>query len=186
MGQLSQGSGLSGNTVRVTAALFVGVLFRKCLQSHGTRLGFGLGTLTGESCLKNVHCHTDRASWDAILVTVVAFGALMWKKCAQSHSFGLGRVGGGIPLGGGGSANREPGSYIRHQNLQARRCLVSRSRDSQMPFGDPRRSEDRSPTSLSAPFGLRSHNSEWRVFGITCRILGRAFPLHYPLCLDTG
>ena len=36
---------------------------------------------------------------DAILVTVFAFGALMWKKCAQSHSFGLGRVGGG----GGGS-----------------------------------------------------------------------------------
>ena len=77
--------------------------------------GFGFGTLTGESCLKNVHCHTDRASWDAILVTVVAFGALMWKKCAQSHSFGLGRVGGGgdtIGAGGGGSANREPGSYI--------------------------------------------------------------------------
>ena len=67
--------------------------------------GFGFGTLTGESCLKNVHCHTDRASWDAILVTVVAFGALMWEKCAQSHSFGLGRV-------AGGSANREPGSYI--------------------------------------------------------------------------
>ena len=64
--------------------------------------GFGFGTLTGESCLKNVHCHTDRASWDAILVTVVAFGALMWKTCAQSHRFGLGRVGGGIPLGGGG------------------------------------------------------------------------------------
>ena len=58
--------------------------------------GFGFGTLTGESCLKNVHCHTDRASWDAILVTVVAFGALMWEKCAQSHSFGLGRVGGGV------------------------------------------------------------------------------------------
>ena len=58
--------------------------------------GFGFGTLTGESCLKNVHCHTDRASWDAILVTVVAFGALMWKKCAQSHRFGLGRVGGGV------------------------------------------------------------------------------------------
>ena len=57
--------------------------------------GFGFGTLTGESCLKNVHCHTDRVSWDAILVTVFAFGALMWKKCAQSHSFGLGRVGGG-------------------------------------------------------------------------------------------
>ena len=78
--------------------------------------GFGFGTLTGESCLKNVHCHTDRASWDAILVTVVAFGALMWKTCAQSHRFGLGRVGGGGGGyhwgGGGGSANREPGSYI--------------------------------------------------------------------------
>ena len=75
--------------------------------------GFGFGTLTGESCLKNVHCHTDRASWDAILVTVVAFGALMWEKCAQSHSFGLGRVGGGgYHWVGGGSANREPGSYI--------------------------------------------------------------------------
>ena len=63
--------------------------------------GFGFGTLTGESCLKNVHCHTDRASWDAILVTVVAFGALMWKTCAQSHRFGLGRVGGGYHWGGG-------------------------------------------------------------------------------------
>ena len=63
--------------------------------------GFGFGTLTGESCLKNVHCHTDRASWDAILVTVVAFGALMWKTCAQSHRFGLGRVGGGGYHGGG-------------------------------------------------------------------------------------
>ena len=63
--------------------------------------------------MKNVHCHTDRASSDAILVTVVAFGALMWKTCAQSHRFGLGRVGGGggIPWGGG-SANREPASYI--------------------------------------------------------------------------
>ena len=76
--------------------------------------GFGFGTLTGESCLKNVHCHTDRASWGAILVTVVAFGALMWEKCAQSHSFGLGRVGGGGDTigGGGGSANREPGSCM--------------------------------------------------------------------------
>ena len=61
--------------------------------------------------MKNVHCHTDRASWDAILVTIVAFGALMWKTCAQSHRFGLGRVGGGDTIGGG-SANREPGSYI--------------------------------------------------------------------------
>ena len=70
--------------------------------------GFGFGTLTGESCLKNVHSHTDRASWDAILVTVVAFGALMWKKSAQSHRFGLGRVGGGDTNGGWGPANREP------------------------------------------------------------------------------
>ena len=64
--------------------------------------GFGFGTLTGESCLKNVHCHTDRASWDAILVTVVAFGALMRKTCAQSHRFGLGGWGGGDTIGGGG------------------------------------------------------------------------------------
>ena len=79
--------------------------------------GFGFGTLTGESCQKNVHCHTDRASWDAILVTVVAFGALMWKS-VHSHTVSAwgGWGGGGIPLGGGGggggSANREPGSYI--------------------------------------------------------------------------
>ena len=56
---------------------------------------------------KNLHCHTDRASWDAILVTVVAFGALMWKTCAQSHRFGLGRVGGGgDTIGGGGGGRR--------------------------------------------------------------------------------
>ena len=66
--------------------------------------GFGFGTLTGKSCLKTVHCHTDRAPWDAILVTVVAFGALMWTKCAQSHRFGLGRVGGGDTIGGGGGS----------------------------------------------------------------------------------
>ena len=75
--------------------------------------GFGFGTLTGESCLKNVHCHTDRASWDAILATVVAFGALMWKKCAQSHRFGLGRWegGGGDTIGGGGGVG-EPRTGI--------------------------------------------------------------------------
>ena len=75
--------------------------------------GFGFGTLTGESCVKNVHCHTDRASSDAILVTVVAFGALMWKTCAQSHRFGLGRVGGGgIPWGGGVGEPRTGIIYI--------------------------------------------------------------------------
>ena len=67
--------------------------------------GFGFGTLTGESCLKNVHCHTDRASWDAILVT-------MWKKCAQSHSFGLGRVGGGDTIGGRGGRRTENRDHI--------------------------------------------------------------------------
>ena len=117
MGQLSQGSGLSGNTVRVTAALFVGVLFRKCLTVTWDAIlvtvdGFGFGTLTGESCLKNVHCHTDRASWDAILLTVVAFGAFMWKSVHSHTVSALGKWGGGIPLGGGGSVNREPGSYI--------------------------------------------------------------------------
>ena len=110
MGQLSPGSGLSGNAVRVTAALFE-TSCRNPLSEVSTVTwdailvtvdGFGFGTLTGESCLKHVHCHTDRAPWDTILVTVVAFGALMWKKCAQSHRFGLGRVGGGIALGGGG------------------------------------------------------------------------------------
>ena len=67
-----------------------------------------------ESCLKNVHCHTDRASWDAILVTVVAFGALMWKTCAQSYRFGLGRVGGGggYHWGGGGGRRTENRDHI--------------------------------------------------------------------------
>ena len=84
--------------------LVVGYLLPTCLLTIMALLILVTvdGTLTGESCLKNVHCHTDRASWDAILVTVVAFGALMWKKCAQSHSFDLGRVGGGV-------ANRERG-----------------------------------------------------------------------------
>ena len=70
--------------------------------------GFGFGRDVPEKCA------LSHGSWDAILVTVVAFGTLSWKRCAQSHRFGLGRVGGwgGIPLGGGGSANRTPGSYI--------------------------------------------------------------------------
>ena len=81
--------------------------------------GFGFGTLTGESCLKNVHCHTDRASWDAILVTVVAFGALMWKKCAQSHRFGLGRVGVGDTIGGGGVGEPRTGIIYSFGFLEA-------------------------------------------------------------------
>ena len=39
--------------------------------------------------------------WDAILVTDDGFGALMCKKCAQSHRFGL-----GSGLGGGGGWGR--------------------------------------------------------------------------------
>ena len=84
--------------------------------------GFGFGALTGESCLKNVHCHTDRASWDAILVTVAAFGALMWETCAQSHRFGLGRVrGGGDTIGGGGSANRDHIYY--HYGIRSQKTI---------------------------------------------------------------
>ena len=72
--------------------------------------GFGFGTLTGESCLKNVHCHTDRSSWDAILVTVVAFEALMWKKCSvHSHTVSAwGGWGGGDTIWGGGGAVGSP------------------------------------------------------------------------------
>ena len=43
--------------------------------------------------------------WDAILVTDDGFGALMCQKCVQSQ-IRLGEW-----AGGGGSANREPGSY---------------------------------------------------------------------------
>ena len=58
-------------------------------------------------------CGLLRASWDAILVTVVAVGALMGKKCAQSHSFGLGRVGGGgYHWGGGGGRRTENRDHI--------------------------------------------------------------------------
>ena len=86
--------------------------------------GFGFGTLTGESCLKNVHCHTDRASWDAILVTVVAFGALMWKTSAQSHRFGLGRMGGGGGYHWGGGGVGEPRTGIIYIHGVFRPALV--------------------------------------------------------------
>ena len=40
------------------------------------------------------------------------------KKRAQSHRFGLGSVGGGgIPWGGGGSVNREPGSLSTYLSI---------------------------------------------------------------------
>ena len=77
--------------------------------------GFGFGTLTGESCLKNVHCHTVRASWDAILVTVVALGALMPSCGKRVHSHtdsAWGGWGGGDTIGGGGVG--EPRTGIIH------------------------------------------------------------------------
>ena len=64
--------------------------------------GFGFGTLTGESCLKNVHCHTDRDSnrfWSPHVA----------KVCTVTQ-FRLGEGGwggGGIPLGGGGRGRTE-------------------------------------------------------------------------------
>ena len=41
-------------------------------------------------------------------MTVDGFGAATWEKYAQSQGFGIIGPGGG----GGGSANREPGSYM--------------------------------------------------------------------------
>ena len=109
MGQLSQGSGLSGNTVRVTAALFVGVLLSEV-----------------------VYCHMGRDPVDGLRLWHPR-GGVVPEKCALSHGSGvlgrdprdtvtqfrLGEGGGGGGgyhwgggRGGGGSANREPGSYM--------------------------------------------------------------------------
>ena len=61
----------------------------------------------------------------------------MWKTCAQSHRFGLGRVGGGIPLGGGGVGeprNRDHiYTYVRIRKLSTlqvgfRSCALQHSR----------------------------------------------------------
>ena len=84
--------------------------------------GFGFGTLTGQSCLKNVHCHTDRASWDTILVTVVAFGALMWKVVQIRLGEGGGR---GIPLGGGGGRRTENRDHIYyHYGIGSQKTIL--------------------------------------------------------------
>ena len=65
--------------------------------------GFGFGTLTGESCVKNVHCHTDRASWDAILVTVRFWSPHVENVCTVTQiRLGEGGGGGGYHWGGGG------------------------------------------------------------------------------------
>ena len=74
--------------------------------------GFGFGTLTGESCLKNVHCHTDRASWDAILVTVVAFWSPHVEKVCTVTQIWLGEGGGGGYHWGGGGRRTENRDHI--------------------------------------------------------------------------
>ena len=87
---LSQASGLSGNAVLVTVALFKTLMseasFCKSPQAQGSGV-FGTPssrqmTVLGPSC-----------------------------KCAQSHRFGLGSgwVGGGIPLKGGGGGEGRGG-----------------------------------------------------------------------------
>ena len=57
--------------------------------------------------------------WDAILVTDDGFGALMCKKCAQSHRLGLGRgwVGGYHWGGGQRTQNRDHISHIEAGSL---------------------------------------------------------------------
>ena len=132
MGQLSQGSGLSGNAVRVTAALFE-TSYRNPLSEVSTVTwdgilvtvdGFGFGTLTGQSCLKNVHCHTDRASWDTILVTVVAFGALMWKVVQIRLGEG-GGGGGGYHWGEGGGRRTENRDHIdNHDGIGSQKTIL--------------------------------------------------------------
>ena len=113
MGQLSQGSGRG--PVREHGPRDCCLVCRSPLSEVSTVTwdailvtvdGFGFGTLTGELCMKNVHCHTDRASWDAILVTV----ALLEPFCGKVRTVTQCRLGEGG--GGGGSANREPGSYM--------------------------------------------------------------------------
>ena len=47
----------------------------------------------------------------------------MWEKCAQSHSFGLGRVGAGIPLGGGGVAEQNR-VYLEAQRCELHECYA--------------------------------------------------------------
>ena len=66
--------------------------------------GFGFGTLTGESCLKNVHCHTDRASGRDPRDSCRFWSPHVENVCTVTQiRLGEGGVGGGgIPLGGGG------------------------------------------------------------------------------------
>ena len=66
MDQLSEGSGLSGNAVLVTVALFKTLSVhshkdRACLDAILVAVD-GFGGLTCESRRKKLYCHTDRAS----------------------------------------------------------------------------------------------------------------------------
>ena len=101
MGQLSQGSGRG--PVREHGPRDCCLVCRSPLSEVSTVTwdailvtvdGFGFGTLTGESCMTNVHCHTDRASWDAILVTVALLEPFCGKVCTVTQ-FRLGEGGGG-------------------------------------------------------------------------------------------
>ena len=100
MGQLSKGSGLSGNAVRVIAALFKTLMSESSFGSVCSHLvtvgGFGFGNL------KNVHCHTDRASWDAILVDSCRFWSPHVEKMCAVTQIRLGESGGGGGTIGGG------------------------------------------------------------------------------------
>ena len=76
--------------------------------------GFGFGTLTGESCLKNVAL----SHGSGVLGRDPRDSCRFWSPHVENVCtvtqirLGEGGGGGGIPLGGGGSANREPGSYM--------------------------------------------------------------------------
>ena len=109
----------------MTAALFETLMSESSFGSVSTVTwdailvtvdGFGFGTLTGESCLKFVLCHTDRASWDAIRDSCLFWSPHVEKVCTVTQ-IRLGEGGGGDTIAGvrgegEGSANREPGSYI--------------------------------------------------------------------------
>ena len=83
--------------------------------------GFGFGTLTAESCLKNVHCHTDHGS--GVLGRDPRDSCRFWSPHAEKvctvtqFRLGEGGGGGGDTIGGGGGRRTEnrdiPGSYIQ-------------------------------------------------------------------------
>ena len=98
----------------MTAALFETLMSESSFGSVSTVTwdailvtvdGFGFGTLTGESCLKFVLCHTDRASWDVIRDSCLFWSPHVEKVCTVTQ-IRLGEGGGGIPLRGCGGRGR--------------------------------------------------------------------------------